>query len=775
MKFYTTSLTKSESLRFIQKKLKPKIVPEFLFFSKKDYLNKKNYFLQKVKNKFNDDIIVRSSATDEDSKYLSNAGKYESFKVKKKNFDSLDEIINKLISKFNSNKDQILIQKFINNPNISGVVFTKDKNTDSHYYQINYDLSKRSDLITSGKFNPTLKSLIIYKKSKHIPKKFKNLIRVLKYLEKIFKNERLDVEFCIKNKKLHIFQCRPLLGKRKQINIDKLESVIVNLKKKYAKLNSKTIDLEGSGTILSNMSDWNPAEMIGFKPTKLASSLYSELITNDIWSLQRSNYGYKNVFPNKLMIDMAGSFYIDLRTDLNSFVPNDINENIAKKIINYSLSKLKKNSFLHDKIEFEIIDTCYDFNLEKKSFNFLTKNEKNIYVKSLKKLTNNILDKKNSTLKNEILKLKILSNKIVEIEKLKLSHIQKIYYLIHSCKKFGTLPFAGIARCAFISKSIFDSLVENKIIEKDELKNFYLSLNTISKEINNDFINSKKKGDFKKFLKDYGHLRPSTYSISIDNYKDNFKYYFSNKKKDLGIKKYKRFSFSERKIKKINNLFKKNDLSISFEDFIKFAKNSIEHRERAKLTFSKSIDHIFINLKKLAKEIKLDYRDFEHLDIDIIIKSVTILQQEKLKKTIVENIRKNKNYYNFSKLIKTPDVILSNKHFDSFYEDMTRENYITENEISSEIIFFDHKENFNKFNNKIVVIENADPGYDFLFSYQIKGIITKYGGANSHMSIRCMELNLPSIIGIGEKNFNYLKNFKKIYINCRNKIFEVIN
>ena len=73
------------------------------------------------------------------------------------------------------------------------------------------------------------------------------------------------------------------------------------------------------------------------------------------------------------------------------------------------------------------------------------------------------------------------------------------------------------------------------------------------------------------------------------------------------------------------------------------------------------------------------------------------------------------------------------------------------------------------------MIENADPGYDFLFSYQIKGIITKYGGANSHMSIRCMELNLPSIIGIGEKNFNYLKNFKKIYINCRNKIFEVIN
>ena len=35
------------------------------------------------------------------------------------------------------------------------------------------------------------------------------------------------------------------------------------------------------------MSDWNPAEIIGKKPTKLAFSLYSELITNSIWAEQK--------------------------------------------------------------------------------------------------------------------------------------------------------------------------------------------------------------------------------------------------------------------------------------------------------------------------------------------------------------------------------------------------------------------------------------------------------------------------------------------------------
>ena len=32
------------------------------------------------------------------------------------------------------------------------------------------------------------------------------------------------------------------------------------------------------------MADWNPAEMIGAKPTPLSSSLYGELITDKVWA-----------------------------------------------------------------------------------------------------------------------------------------------------------------------------------------------------------------------------------------------------------------------------------------------------------------------------------------------------------------------------------------------------------------------------------------------------------------------------------------------------------
>ena len=764
--------SKANTLELIKKKNKSIQIPDLISLNKKNYLKKKKFFLNKIKKKFKKKIIIRSSALNEDNENTSNAGKYESIFIDQIDLNKIDKAILKILSKYINKFDQIIIQKFISQPEYSGVIFTKDIDTNSDYYQIEYDTSKRSDLVTSGINNPSMRTLSVFKNYFNLPKNFSKLIKICKYLEILFSNPRLDIEFCIKNKKIYILQCRPLIGNKRKSNIQKHQEVLVNLNKKFEKLNFKTQNIAGSKTILSNMADWNPAEMIGNKPGKLALSLYSELITNSVWSEQRYNYGYKDVRPNCLMIDMAGTPYIDVRIDLNSFLPSNLNTKISNKIVNNSLRVLRKNPALHDKLEFEIIDTCYNFSLNKKKFSYLTKNEKYKYIKSLKEITINILSKKNSILDNEIKKNKILEKKIKDIQKTKLSHIQKIFHLIYDCKKFGTLPFAGIARCAFISKSILDSLEKEKLLEAEDLNNFYLSLNTISKQINNDYIKSYENKNFSFFLKKYGHLRPSTYSISNKNYNENFKNYFPKEINSKDKIRKNEFYLANYKIKKINQYFKQKKFNIDFDYFISFAKKSIENRELSKLIFSKSIDMIFENLKVLAKEINLDYKEFENLDINLILKSFNTLNQKKLKNLIKEDIKKNKTANNFRKNIKTPDVITKIEDFYYFYEISSLENYVTNRKVLGDIVELKNINNFVNLKNKIILIENADPGYDFIFSYKIKALITKFGGKNSHMAIRCSELNLPSIIGIGEKKYRMLTKSKKIFIDCENKKFE---
>ena len=37
------------------------------------------------------------------------------------------------------------------------------------------------------------------------------------------------------------------------------------------------------------------------------------------------------------------------------------------------------------------------------------------------------------------------------------------------------------------------------------------------------------------------------------------------------------------------------------------------------------------------------------------------------------------------------------------------------------------------------------------------------------MSIRCEELNVPAAIGVGEDNFNNIKKYLNIILNCKNE------
>ena len=81
----------------------------------------------------------------------------------------------------------------------------------------------------------------------------------------------------------------------------------------------------------------------------------------------------------------------------------------------------------------------------------------------------------------------------------------------------------------------------------------------------------------------------------------------------------------------------------------------------------------------------------------------------------------------------------------------------------------------NKFDGVIVCIPNGDPGFDWLFSFPLAGLITAWGGINSHMAIRAGELGLPAVIGAGEKNYNRWKSVKVLKIDCPNKRVEIIS
>ena len=438
-------------------------------------------------------------------------------------------------------------------------------------------------------------------------------------------------------------------------------------------------------------------------------------------------------------------------------------KNIKKKLLNFYLTKFKNNTYLHDKIEFEIIFSSYTFNLKKRLLRELPRNQfsnderKEIY-NSLKDLTLKIFSEKNLS---DLAKINYLttfnySKKLDEIYE-----IDKIFLLINYCKNYGTLPFSNLARSAFISIELLNSLIELKIFSTEDKENLIKSINLVTTQ----FINDKNNKSKKAFLQKYGHLRPDMYEISNKNYKEGFKEYFSQNYNQ----KLKLFNFKLNKSqkKKINLLLKKEKINLNSDQLIDFITKSIFGREYAKFVFSKTIDLIFQNIKILMKRLNIDVRLASYLSIETILASTNDLEISNLKKVFLEDIKKNQRKYISNNLIKLPPVIVSGEDL-YIHTDANKINFVSSKKVTSKLANIS-KKNIKDLNGKIVLIENADPGYDYIFNQKIIGLITKYGGINSHMTIRCSELGIPAAIGIGENLYDKICLKKNITIDCQTK------
>ena len=762
--------TKGETLIYLKKR--GISVPKTLLFDTSKIKRKQNIFYTYIGAEFkNKKIAIRSSASNEDTSYSSNAGKYESvLNVDSQNRNDLLNGIKNVVNSYpkKSKNNQVIFQEMINNVKLSGVITNLDIKNYSPHFKINFSKGEDTTQITAGKKSGDVFTYLPNTKYKPKNKTIFNLINILNKIKKLLKINYLDIEFLVTNKnKIFILQARKIVIPKK-INVKNLKEIqdhYTRIEKKITKLQESHYDLKGNQSFFGVMPDWNPAEIIGIKPKPLALSLYQELITDHVWSLNREKYGYKDLSSYHLMTSFYGTPYIDVRIDFNSWLPAELNDKISDKLVNFYLNKFKKNKKFHDKIEFEIIFSCYTFSTRNKLLEELSNNK--FSLKEIKEIKNNlkIISKNNfNKINEEISAITQLIKKQNLVKKSKMYEIQKIYCLVEDCKKFGTLPFAGLARSGFVAIDLLNSMIEQKIISFKDKDNFLASINGMTTRISNDLLKISKS----KFLDKYGHLRPNSYEITSLNYRDGYDLYFDKKKLTKVIPKKFKFKFNEYNKKKIKNFLKEIGVNQSIDKFLKFIQNGIFYREYSKFVFSKSIDLIFQNLKIFAKKYKIDEKDLSYVKINDFLEAYFSIDNQFIVKKIKDSIITNKANYLKNAEITLPSIILKPEDLYINEQSDSLGNFITTETVSGKVKFYDSLDDVKHLENKIVLIENADPGYDFLFSKNIKGLITKYGGQNSHMSIRSAELRLPACIGTGHESFEKLKHMKYLTLDCKN-------
>ena len=773
--------SKSSTLKLLKKHLNRSKIEDVFDFTVNEWNNDETLILNTINKKFSSKIIIRSSAIGEDSLEKSQAGNFLSImdinpKSKSNVKSAINSVINSYENKNNfNNQNQILIQIQTKNIKISGVIFTRTSEIGSPYYIINYETTGATDGVTKGIVNNTVK---IFRNTnlKKLDSTWNLLLNSVKEIENIVNNTFLDIEFGItKSNKIIIFQVRPIttLSSKNIIDDKKIEKLITSSKKQFNKIDQER-SLIGKHTIFSDMADWNPAEIIGHETNILDYSLYDFLIMDYAWHKGRQNIGYQKI-NNGLMLRFGNKPYVDIRASFNSLIPNNISKNLKNKLINFYFNKLEKHPYFHDKIEFEILFSCYEPFLEErlnelKLYNF-SNSEIKILEKNLLEFTNNIISNFNNIsleCDNSINKMK--KNRIQILKKLKNStHTYKDLMttsdlLLKDCKFLGTIYFSTMARIAFIASIILKNLVKNGFITTKFVDDFMNSINSPLSQFQNDQMNyMKNKISKKQFLEKYGHLRPGTYDITALRYDKDTRFlqnmeYFNLKPSKKNLLKFKN----------LDKIFEESGLIFSKINFYDFVKKSIVQREEMKFEFTKNLSDSIELIAEAGEKLGFSRDDLSNLELKTLINDSKKLQTKILKEKWIKKIKQSKKKKIINKNMILPPIISSKDDFNFVSYPSSKPNFITSKKLFSELVPVEKINDISILTNKIILLQNADPGYDWIFSYNPSGLITKYGGVASHMAIRCAELGLPAAIGCGELLYEKLKNASKIHLDCQN-------
>lgn len=753
--------TKAETLDRIYGKLTDaKVLPQ-VSFNVREWEKSPNIYYTKCLEKWGDrKVIVRSSALNEDAAENSQAGKFESVG----NVQTEQEFataVARVIASYDDDddKNQVLVQPMLLDVAACGVAFTLEPNTGGNYYVINYDESGSTSSVTSGNGRQN-KLLYVFKGMEEgvEPPYIHRLCCTLKELEDLTGINHLDVEFAVAaDGELYIFQVRPLCTGCQPVAYDAQHDLLERIEHKIEQVSVKNPYLCGDRNIYDVMSDWNPAEMIGIRPKPLAMSLYGEVITDSVWAYQRDNYGYRNLRSFPLMVDFGGLPYIDIRVSFNSFVPAELDDDISGKLVNYYLDRLARDPSKHDKVEFDIVFSCYTLDLMERiqvlrEYGF-SDGEILKIVDALRNVTNRIIASDQGLWRRDMEKVGHLEERYHVIVDSDMGEVEKIYWLLEDCKRYGTLPFAGLARGAFIAVQLLDSMVGTGVITMEDYQDFMNGVETVSTSMNHDLA-TMVKGDF---LEKYGHLRPGTYDISSPRYDEASELYFDWK--DISEKKVqnnadteiRRFGLSIDQMHKLKELLETNGLDTDILGLMDFIKTVIEGREYGKFIFTRSLSKALQMIGELGGKYGLSRDDCAYINIQAV--RGLYASAKDIGETLNQSAREGKAAYGMTKSLILPPVILDANDVWRFYYPDMEPNYITLKQVQGEAVELAGGAGNVDIADKIVLIMCADPGYDWIFSHHIRGFITMYGGVNSHMAIRAGELGIPAVIGVGEKQY----------------------
>ena len=723
-------------------------------------------------------LIVRSSARSEDGWLDSGAGRYTSILNVERTGAALSDAIGEVLTSYGTaeDDDQVLVQEMLTDVVASGVVMTRTHATGAPYYVINYDDSSQStDAVTAGR---SVRTLVVHRAAETpaaVPKTLAGVIDTVRRIEALIGHDSLDIEFAVCGDKTHILQARPIVmthGPASAADED-VEEAIGEAAAALAARTAPGPTLLGASPYFSVMSDWNPAEIIGTTPKRLAASLYKYLVTDQVWAQQRAEYGYRDVRPCPLLFELAGHPYVDVRASFNSFIPAALPDDLAERLVDAYLARLEQHPELHDKVEFDILFTCLTPNFEQSSQRLLEAGLSSADVEQLAAALREITAAGIARVDGDLAALPALSARINEIEASGMAPLERAAAQLEAARSIGTPLFAHLARGAFVATTLLRSLVTAGALPADEADRFLASVETVLSTLRSDAWQVKQGAlSWDQLIASYGHLRPGTYDITSLWYAGAADEYLGPIiERASEPEAQEPFQWQAASGAAITTALEALGLGIDAAAFDRFARNAIAGREQGKFVFTRALSLALEAIAEYGASVGVNREQLAHVALEDLLRCREVLGDPR--DYLLGRSDEGVELHLLSQAVCLPAQLNADSNVSCFEQDQAEPNFITTGAVQAELVVEPASPSV-EVAGKLVLIATADPGYDWMLARNIAGLITMYGGANSHMAVRAAELGIPAAIGVGETRFDALASATVVSLDCSSRTIEIL-
>ena len=218
------------------------------------------------------------------------------------------------------------------------------------------------------------------------------------------------------------------------------------------------------------------------------------------------------------------------------------------------------------------------------------------------------------------------------------------------------------------------------------------------------------------------------------------------------------FSLSPKQRNAIQSLIVDATFDVTVDGLLDYIVTAIKGREQSKFAFTRSISDA---LKLLS--IWGETHGFSRDDLSFL--NINSFSDNADSGALRNEISMAKEAYALTRAIRLPHLITDPSDIDVVRLPLGQPNFVTNKSVTAPAQVLNTSE-VGDIDACIVLIGSAEPGFDWIFWHRVSGLITKYGGANSLMAIRCAEFGLPAAIGCGERLFDTLSKARTIELNA---------